>query len=380
MLAAPQASIGRFQNEGDAAAARARFPIKHVIFLVKENRTFDNYFGKYPGGNGTTTGKLHDGTVVELGRLPDRVSPDIDHSWQGALKAYDDGNMDGLDLLRQGNGTAGVHAYVEASREDIPNYWSLAEQFVLSDNFFSSLHGPSFPNHLYTIAAQSGGVMNNANQRTPNGPPAPLVLPRQDPGVPGLEPRNVPPISSGTAWGCDNDPTSRVSFLDEEGSIERIYPCLDFPTMGDELSAAHVSWKCTQQPRARAATSGAFTTLFAIIRAESEWKRHIVPVDEFAIDAANGRLPGVSWISTPSRVSEHPPSSSCVGENWTIELLQALASGRDWQSSAMFITWDDFGGFYDHVPPVQLDPYGLGFGVPLLIVSPFARVGHIDHA
>jgi phospholipase C len=116
------------------------------------------------------------------------------------------------------------------------------------------------------------------------------------------------------------------------------------------------------------------------IRAEHAWQRHIVPVDQFAIDAAGGSLPAVSWISTPSVVSEHPPSSTCVGENWTVGLLQALASGRDWRSTAVFITWDDFGGFYDHVPPQQVDQYGLGFRVPLLVVSPYARSGYIDHA
>jgi phospholipase C len=367
-------------DEVDAAPAVERFPIKHVIFLVKENRTFDNYFGKFPGANGATSGTIHDGTVVVLGPMPDRVSPDIGHSWNAALTAYDHGRMDGFDLIAGARVNGELHNYVQATQEDIPNYWSLAEQFTLSDNFFSSLHGPSYPNHLYTIAAQSGGAMNNPNQKTPNGVPAPLVPPRQQPGVPGLEPRNVPPIASGTAWGCDNDPTSTVQVLDQEGTIERIYPCLDFQTMGDELSAAHVSWKMY------APTEGSSGYIWSVydairhIRAEHAWQRHIVPVDQFAIDAAGGSLPAVSWISTPSVVSEHPPSSTCVGENWTVGLLQALASGRDWRSSAVFITWDDFGGFYDHVPPQQVDQYGLGFRVPLLVVSPYARSGYIDHA
>ena len=378
-LAAPQAQLGSPADLADAARATARFPIKHVVFLVKENRTFDNYFGAFPGANGTNTGTLHDGTVVQLGPLPDQVSPDINHSWNAALRAYDNGKMDGFDLIQGAKVNGQLHNYVEASQADIPNYWSLAQQFALSDNFFSSLHGPSYPNHLYTIAAQSGGAINNPNQKTVNGVPAPLVRPRQEPGVPGLEPRNVPPITSGSAWGCDNDPTSRVQILDQEGAIETIYPCLDFQTMGDQLTAAHVSWKMY------APTEGSNGYIWSVydavrhIRAEPAWQRHIVPVDQFAVDAAAGDLPAVSWISTPSSVSEHPPSSTCVGENWTVSLLQALAGGRDWRSSAVFITWDDFGGFYDHVPPQQVDQYGLGFRVPLLVVSPFARQGFIDH-
>jgi phospholipase C len=312
--------------------------------------------------------------------MPDRTSPDISHSWNAALTAYDNGKMDGFDLIPGARVNGELHNYVQASQEDIPNYWSLAQQFALSDNFFSSLHGPSYPNHLYTIAAQSGGAMNNPNQKTPNGVPAPLVRPRQQPGVPGLEPRNVPPITSGTAWGCDNDPTSTVQVLDQEGQIERIYPCLDFQTMGDELTAAHVSWKMYAPTQGSGGYIWSVYDAIRHIRAEPAWQRHIVPTDQFVVDAANGHLPAVSWISTPSAVSEHPPSSVCVGENWSVGLLQALASGRNWHNSAVFITWDDFGGFYDHLPPQQLDQYGLGFRVPLLVVSPYARSGFIDHS
>ena len=105
----------------------------------------------------------------------------------------------------------------------------------------------------------------------------------------------------------------------------------------------------------------------------------LVTTDQFAIDAANGNLPAVSWISTPSAVSEHTPASVCTGENWTVSLLNALGSGPNWNDTAMFITWDDWGGFDHHVPPQQLDIYGLGFRVPLLVVSPYAKQGLVDH-
>ncbi len=374
-------------------------PIKHVVFLIKENRTYDVYFGKYDGGNGTTTGITHTGAVVPLQPLLDKSSPDIDHCWNCALMAYNDGGMNGFDLITPG-GTiiddSGVpHGYQVASRSDIPNYWTLASTFAMSDNFYSSLHGPSFPNHLYSIAAQSGGVGDNPGN-VANGANAPTVGPCDgsagcpDPGEAGLEPTNIPSLPKNRGvWGCDADPKVRVALYDQEGTVEEIYPCVDFPTMGDQLSAANVSWTMYAPTAASGVDDAGFqnsagyiwTVYDAIrhIRNSPEWATHVLPTEQFAIDAKAGNLPAVSWISTPSAVSEHPPSSVCVGENWTIGLLQALAAGPDWSSTAVFLTWDDFGGFYDHVAPTQIDHWGLGFRVPFLVISPYAKPGFIDH-
>jgi phospholipase C len=107
--------------------------------------------------------------------------------------------------------------------------------------------------------------------------------------------------------------------------------------------------------------------------------RYLVPTEQFMTDAASGNLPTVSWIVTPAQYSEHPPASVCVGENWTVQMLNSLMQGPDWSSTAVFLTWDDFGGFYDHVAPQQIDNYGLGFRVPLLVISPYAKKGFIDH-
>ncbi len=141
----------------------ATTPIKHVVFLVKENRTFDVYFGKFPGARGATTGVISDGGTVPLQPLLDRSTPDITHAWEAALTSYNDGGMNGFDLITPATYLdSGLPlGYQQASRSDIPNYWTLAQTFTLGDNFFSSLHGPSYPNHLYTIAAQSGGVRDN---------------------------------------------------------------------------------------------------------------------------------------------------------------------------------------------------------------------------
>jgi phospholipase C len=383
---------------GDGGVHLASLPIKHIIFIVKENRTYDVYFGKYDGGNGTTTGVISDGGIVKLEPLIDKSNPDINHCWECALTAYNDGGMNGFNLITPGGtviddgGTP--HGYQVASRSDIPNYYLLANTFSMSDNFFSSLHGPSFPNHLYTIAAQSGGIGDNPGAAT--NPPAPTVGPCTgvgpdacpDPGEAGLEPTNVTPQTATTGvWGCDADPKVRVPVYDEEGTVEMIYPCLDFPTMADRLMAAGVSWKMyAPNPGIDDAgfqgSAGYIWTVYNAIRHIRDtptWQANVVTTDQFITDAMSGNLPAVSWISTPSAVSEHPPASVCEGENWTVSLLQALAAGGDWADSAVFLTWDDFGGFYDHVAPTQIDYWGLGFRVPFIVISPYAKPGYIDH-
>ena len=137
--------------------------IKHIVFIVKENRTFDNYFGTFPGANGATMGTLSTGAVIPLGRAPDMTPRDIDHSYQAAVKAIDGGAMDKFDLIAGGNVNGDLLSYTQYNEGDIPNYFTYARNFVLADEFFSSLKGPSFPNHLYTVGARSGGAIKNTN-------------------------------------------------------------------------------------------------------------------------------------------------------------------------------------------------------------------------
>jgi phospholipase C len=381
--------------DGGATPHVAKFPVKNVVFMVKENRTFDVYFGKFPGANGSTTGRTCDGGTIPLQPLLDRSSPDITHAWAAALASYNDGGMNCFDTITSANYPGGGPlGYQVADEADIPSYWQLAKTFVLSDNFYSSLHGPSFPNHLYTIAATSGGVTDNPAASDDALPAAPQVAACTsstdcpEPGEAGLEPANVTPykVASGI-WGCDADPKVRVPVLDEEGEVEEIYPCLDFQTLGDELNAAGVTWKMYAPVEGKydggfQGSGGYIWTVYDAIRHmrdSPDWAAHVVPIDEFVVDAKAGNLPSVSWISTPTPVSEHTPASVCTGENWTVSLLQAIAAGPQWATSATFLTWDDFGGFYDHVAPTQVDVYGFGFRVPLLVVSPLAKGGTIDH-
>ncbi len=322
--------------------------IKHIIYIIKENRTFDNYFGRFRGADGATSGTISTGEVIKLGRAPDRTPRDIDHSFQAALKAMDGGKMDQFDLIGGGNINGDYLAYTQYRKADIPNYYAYAHHFVLADHMFSSLHGPSFPNHLYTVGAQSGGAINN---------------PRNGRGV----------------WGCDADGDSDVQVMDDEGNITRQFPCFDFQTLADSLEARGLTWKYYAPSKGESGYIWSALDAIDHIRNTSLWTDHVVPTAQFVDDATKGQLPAVSWIVVGSGMSEHPPESVCVGENWTVRQLNAVMQGPDWKSTAVFLTWDDFGGFYDHVPPPQVDNFGFGPRVPLLIISPYAKRGLISH-
>ena len=328
-----------------------------MVFFIKENRTFDDYFGTYPGANGATTATLPDGQVVPLQHGHDQ-NPDIDHSSNGAITAYDSGKMDKFNLLHSkstGTGVYGNNSLTQLYQSDIPNYWTYAQQFVLGDNMFSSLMGPSFPNHLYTVAAQSGGAINNPNTD-----------------------KNVGTLGDAVkGWGCDI-PNQKVQVKDSSGNVQMQEACFNFNTLADELDAKGYSWRYYAPPANQSGYIWSSFDAIKHIRYGPDWK-FVVPVQQFTDDAAAGQLPTVSWIVTPGDVSEHAPASVCVGENWTVQMLNSLMQGPDWSSTAVFLTWDDFGGYYDHVVPQQVDGYGLGFRVPLLVISPYAKHGYIDH-
>jgi phospholipase C len=324
--------------------------IKHIVFLVKENRTFDNYFGTFPGADGATTGTISTGEVIPLGHAPDMTPNDIDHSFQGAVKAIDGGLMDRFDLLKGGdtdvNGTP--LAYTQYTEDDIPNYFAYARKFVLADEFFSSLTGPSFPNHLYTVGAQSGGAINN-------------------------------PANSAGRWGCDAPANSRVAVMDADDNITHVYPCFDFDTLADRLEERGMDWKYYAPGEGQSGYIWSALDAIQHIRLTDLWTQHVAPTEQFVIDAQSGQLPVVSWLVVKSGLSEHPPASVCLGENWTVEQLNALMQGPEWKSTVVFLTWDDFGGFYDHVAPPAVDNFGFGPRVPMLIISPWVKPGLITH-
>jgi phospholipase C len=321
--------------------------LKHFVFIVKENRTFDHYFGTFPGANGTTSGTISTGQTISLRHAPDRTPRDISHSFQSAVLAINGGLMDKFDLIAGANQNGDYLAYSQYTEDDLPNYFAYARQFVLGDAFFSSLTGPSFPNHLYTVGAQSGGAINN-------------------------------PTSSGR-WGCDAPATSTVQTMDDDGNLARAYPCFDFRTLADSLEEKGLSWKYYAPSQDQSGYIWSALDAIAHIRQTDLWMQHVVHTSTFVQDALAGALPAVSWLVVGSGQSEHPPASVCVGENWTVQQINAVMAGPEWESTAIILTWDDFGGFYDHVAPPRVDHFGFGPRVPLLVISPWVRPGYIDH-
>lgn len=330
--------------------------IQHFVFIVKENHSFDNYFGKFPGVYGASEGKTSDGRTIPLEPMPDIVDYGTEHSGIGVLTSVDNDKMDGFDISAGGNQDGDFMAYRQLSAADIPNYWNYAQHFVIGDQMFSSIHSSSFPNHLYTIAATSGGV---------------LEIP-YDPLWHGLQ--GVP------IWGCDAPPTLAVRTIDPQGRISALFPCFDFPTLADSMESATppISWRYYAPPKGAVGYNHLAYDAINHIRNSELWTEHVVPDTQFVDDALSGNLPAVSWLIAGNG-SEHPPHSTCIGENWTVQQLNAIMQGPEWNSTAVFLVWDDFGGFYDHYPPPVVDGYGLGPRVPLIVISPYAIPGHVSH-
>jgi len=195
--------------------------IQHIVFIVKENRSFDSMFGTMPGVDGATTGRMSTGQIVPLGQMPDALPRDIGHSFGDTLDAMDYGKMDGFDTILEAGYQCSVDGdmlcFTQYQQQDIVNYWKLATTFSLADNMFSSMHAPSFPNHIFTVAAQTGEVISQTKNP--------------------LDPADRP------AACADAGPGATVRIMVEQGTVREVFPCFDFPTMGDSLSDAGISWK-----------------------------------------------------------------------------------------------------------------------------------------
>ncbi|MDB5214488.1 MAG: Phospholipase [Myxococcaceae bacterium] len=335
------------------------YPIKHVVVVVKENHTFDNYFGSYPGADGVTTYKTSDGMSHPVPRAPDKTDHDMSHAHSAALVDYNNGKMDGWDLPNSSAGSAGdTLPYAQYQEADIPNYWQYAKHYTLADHFHTEMLGPSFPGHMDVLAAQAGWSIGN-----------PSSLPY---------------------WGCDQS-NATITIQDQATCMEKsVAPCFDIPSVPDILPPG-VDWKFygTQFPVYNEVWS-MFDGIKSIRQDGGKWAK-VVQFNQFDADIAAKTLPAVTFLVNQDGDSEHPKlgfggvniGGVCSGENWTIRHLNKLMASDYWKDTVVFITWDDFGGWYDHVaPPRQYGcdpkaPYGLGFRVPLLILSPYAKPGFI---
>lgn len=361
-------------------------PIEHVVFIVKENRSFNHYFATYPGAVGSTTGKTMRcdeqtcvrGPDVPLSVAPDVMPVDIGHCFLCGLVAVNGGEMNGFNRMNATRplrpGESGIfyghdmNGYTYLRRSEIPNYWAYADRFVLADHFFTSMYGPTFPEHLFTVAATANLIVGNKVSRAGVG------------GYCDDEGEHAPRFED----DLTRQQLDRVYFLEEhitkdaryvdqiKGLWERYRLCFDIQILPDLLEREGVSWKYY------ATLNGWNNALQAIrhVRFGPMWKR-VQPPENFVRDARTGHLPEVSWIVPPSPYDEHPGSgkSACSGENWTVQQVNAVMRSDDWRSTVIIVVWDDFGGFYDPVAPPHVDIMGLGPRTPALIISPYADQG-----
>ncbi len=314
LLAAPLAPVA-----GSAAASAPTLPIKHIFVFVEENHTFDNYFGTYPGANGLANAKPqlapHSSTPVAPYQINTAtVAHDLCHLVKCARTDYANGTMTGFLAGENSTETMGYF-----NPDLIPYYWDYASQYVLMDNWFTPFMGPSLPNHIYLMAGQSGGLTTNA---------------------------------------------VNVNF--------------SFPTIVDELDAAHVSW--TYYAGDHYATNGwnPLPSSTTYVKAHPQLQG-LKETSDFPFDVGKSNFPSVAWIMPETDdTSEHPPYNVTTGQLDVVSEINDIMKSQYWSSSAIILTWDDYGGWYDHVAPPQVDQYGMGFRVPALIISPFAKHGFVD--
>jgi len=348
----------------------ARRKITHVVYLVKENRTFDTMFGRFPGADGATTGLTCDGKTVPLTRAADDT-PGPDHSFQGGLKAINGGRMNCFSELFGG---AQLQSYVQYRPSQLPSYFAYAHHFVLADRFFSSTYGPTGIEHLFTVAATSDRFTDH-ERATPVGQFGTNDVPREyctDPTERMWSFRKLDAQQTADAFQLEDQAV--VGTLKARYWYQR-RACTNIQTLPDELSQAGVSWKYYLG-------DNDYINTLALVKhvVFGPLYRQVVTDDAFFTDLANGNLPAVSWLIPDVAVSEHPAAASmCAGQNWTVKVMNAIMQSPDWKHTAVVITWDDFGGFYDHVPPPHVDLWGLGPRVPMLLISPWAKSGFIAH-
>ncbi len=338
-------------------------PIRHVIVLVQENRTFDNLFassilangGPYPGADTSQTAKV-DGKTIELKRVPFEYPADPRHSHPALLGEWNNGKMDGFGSVAVGTvlgfpkpAPGFVYAYLPDSETTI--YHVLAARYAVADENFATRLVPTFPSH-YTLATAQSRIAGNPNA---------------------------------SIWGCDAKPGTTVPLFGQGETMltPGVFPCFDQPTIGDLLDAAHVTWKyyTGAYDNATDPTVNVYDA-FRKIRYGPDWQRNVVmPSGTILSDIRNCRLPQVSFVMPNFLDSDHAGNLSAAGPGWVGSIYLAVAQSRHaapecdyYKDGAMIVTWDDSGGWYDHAaPPPGPDGTTWGFRIPIVVMSAWAR-------
>jgi len=336
-------------------AATGAGKIEHVVWVVQENRTVDNLFHGYPGADTVSSGKDSNGDTIALKPVSLKTEYEIDHSAYAMFQACNgtgklpgtDCRMDGFNLEQEIGGPQ-FGQYVYVPQQEAQPYWDMAHEWVLANRMFPSQLDESFAAHQYIIAAQAQSSVD-----------VPFML-----------------------WGCGGGPSDQVQTLLRNrtyGNDQR--PCFDYQTLGDELDAAGLSWHFYTSSY-KYPTSGFWSGYQAVhhIFRGPDWHKDVIhPQKRFLADIAAGHLASMTWITPLCRDSDHSACGGGGGPSWVSSIVNAVGQSKFWNSTAIFVIWDDWGGLYDHVKPPHLDYDGLGFRVPLLVISPYAKKNYISH-
>jgi phospholipase C len=325
------------------AASKPKTPIKHFITLMQQNRSFDHYFGTYPGAKGVPTGvcmpvrlSKPKSRCIEPFRIGDQPVTELDHNESIFADQYRSGRMSGfIHGIRQATGRVEPAVMGHYDERDIPYYWSLARDYVLFDRFFGSASGGSLRNAMYWVTGTPGNY--SGESIPPNGfGSLPTIFDRLE--------------ASGVSW---------------KFYVQNYDPAVNFRNRGGGDRSSQIRW----------------VPLLSFGRYVHNRKlsSHIVDLEEYFQDLQSGTLPSVAYIVAPSGgSSEHAPGNVAVGQRFVTQLVNSLMRSDYWKSSAFMWSYDGWGGWYDHVKPPRVDSFGYGFRVPALLVSAYARRGYVD--
>jgi phospholipase C len=376
------AAVAAEPSAAAGGAADGIYKIRHVVVVMQENRSFDSYFGTFPGVDGIPMRNGRPEVCVPDPRTRRCVAPFHDgadvngggpHSATNAVADVNHGRMDGF-IAQAESGRRGcsdptnpacsnsaspdVMGFHDA--REIPNYWAYARTFAFQDRMFEPNASWSLPQHLFMVSEWSALC-------TIPGVPASCRNALQVPGLPPdfLGNRRPPDY----AW-------TDLTYLLHQQRVSWGY----YVFKGGEPDCEDAAAVSCPAPRQNAKTPGIWNPLpyFDTVRQDGELG-NVQTISNFRAAARNGTLPAVSWVNPNGTVSEHPPSRVSVGQSYVTGLINDIMQGPQWKDTAIFLSWDDWGGFYDHVRPVTVDQNGYGLRVPGIVISPYARRGYLDH-
>lgn len=334
-------------------------PLKHIVVIVQENRSFDNFFAGYPGADAPTFGYTHTGAKVRLKQITFWPAAGLDHLWKAGIGDWANGKMNGFDLPGIGRQLPPLYMYSFVKRAQVQPYWDMAGQYVLADHMFPTEFGPSFTAHQNLIAGSTEIK-------------------------PGFSVINLPTLDGLQQRGdCDAEKGTTTDLINTQREVLKHAgppPCFTYPSMADAMDPANVSWKYYSGfwPSGNS-TWDAFGAIKKV-RYGPDWTRNVTTKNgEILKDAPSGNLPAISWVIPTPKDSDHPGTGSDTGPSWVAAVVNAIGEGPDWDSTAIIVVWDDWGGWYDDAKPPQLDYRGLGIRVPCMIISPYAKTHYVDH-